>query len=159
MSYLRKLAHLEEQLGPAYWAALLDPKNTGKVREFIDEKLIVIPAKITVGGRTYEVLPLLKEGQVRLFAEEAVARTREMGAYLGQEELNHLLSHCGEIPGEFKHKMFLFTGVLFSEHCREERVHHGGPDDLACVRHYEGKWIRSWYRRFERDCYLLRPKP
>ena len=61
MSDFRATAHLQEQLGETRWAALIDPANTGKIKDLCDKLVAAaIPTEITVGGVVYEVLPILR---------------------------------------------------------------------------------------------------
>ena len=69
-----------------------------------------LPTEMTVGGRTYEILNFLQEGEERVNGYTMTARAKEKGAHIGQEEGEHILRHQDEIPAALQGKVvFVFT--------------------------------------------------
>lgn len=112
MSDLRKLEHLVEQLGEERFAALIDSGNTGKVKNFCSQLLkdAAIPTAMTIGGRTYDILAFLREGEEMLIGDLMVDRAKEMGANLGKDDGQYILDHQDEIPAALRGEVvFVFT--------------------------------------------------
>ncbi len=70
---------------------------------------------MTLGGRTYEVLSFLREGEDYLMGSQLVVRVKEMKANVGQDDGEHLLKHQDEIPLELREKTFVFTDWCIPE--------------------------------------------
>lgn len=134
MSILRPLAHLQEQLTPEQFAALISSNNTKEVRDFCIQ-LLTIPAEMTVGGRTYEIVPFL---QSSLSGDGMVARAKEMQADLGEEECQHILSFQKDIPRKVKGRVvFYFPGWGKPGEPRYIAAIDGNDDQFG--------WLHSWY--------------
>lgn len=136
MSDFRKLAHLQEQLGPERFAALIDSGNTGKIKEFCDNLVSArLPTELTIGDRTYDILGFLREGKTSLLGSTVVERAKQMSANLGEEDGQYLLDHQQDIPATLRGKVaFVFT----------DWRHPGSPVDVCCVSWDGGRWVRNW---------------
>jgi hypothetical protein len=111
MDTLRSVSHLQRELGDELFAALVNSDNTAAVREFAETLVAsaVLSAEMTIGGRTYEILGFLKEGEESVRGDMMVSRAKEMNAYLGKEDCEFLLAHRGEIPPALRSKaVFVF---------------------------------------------------
>ncbi|MDP3245300.1 MAG: hypothetical protein Q8M83_06650 [bacterium] len=137
MSNLRKLAHLEEQLGEDRFGVLISSDNTGKVKAFCDELLKdTLPSTITIAGRTYNILGFLKGKETSVVGHTMVERAKEMAAHLGEDDGKHILEHKNEIPVALRGKVaFVFT----------DWRHPDYPEDVAGVFWYGGRWVQLWY--------------
>ncbi len=111
MSDLRKLAHLQEQLGSGRFEALISSDNTGKVKEFCDGLLRdMMPTEMTICGRTYEILSFLEGNERDVAGHTMVRRSHKMGAHLGENDGYYLLDHQVGIPTILRGKVFfVFT--------------------------------------------------
>jgi len=136
MSDLRKLAHLQEQLGDEKFTVLIDSGNTGKVKEFCDGLLNdAIPTEMTVGGRTYDLLGFLQGDEKSVVGHTMVERAVEMEANLGKEDGEHILEHQGDIPEELRGKVyFVFT----------DWRHPDDSDSVFFVYWGDDRWVRDW---------------
>ena len=138
MDTLRSVSHLQKELGDDLFNVLVSSDNTGAVREFA-EKLAkdALPTVITVGGRTYDLLGFLKEGEEYVGGNTMVARAKEMSAHLGQDDGEHLLKHQGDIPVALCGKVvFVFT----------DWRHPDGSGRVACVCWDGDRWVQCWGR-------------
>lgn len=73
------------------------------------------PTEFTISGRTYELVPFLKEGESYISGHTMVERAKELNASLGEEDGQFILKHQDEIPVELRGKICLvFTG--WSDH-------------------------------------------
>jgi len=153
MSDLRKLSHLQEQLGNERFAALIDSGNTGQVKEFCD-KLVkaAIPASFTVGDRTYDILNFLRGDEKSVVGHTVVERAKEMDAHLGEDDGQYLLDNQQDIPIALRSKVvFVFT----------DWRHPGYSDYVYYVCWDGGQWIGLWYwlgNRLYDDSRVLRRK-
>jgi len=136
MSNLRKLAHLQEQLGDEQFAALIDSGNTGKVKAFCDNLVKdAMPTEITVGDRTYDILGFLKGNETSVLGHTMAERAKEMNANLGQDDGQYLLYHQGYIPVSLRGKViFVFT----------DWRHPSLSGRVVCVCWVDGRWARYW---------------
>jgi len=137
MSGLRSLAHLEEQLGPDRFAVLIDPGNTGKVRDFCDGLLKdALPTTLTIGDRTYDLLGFLRGDEKSVRGNVMVDRVKKMNAHLGEDDGNNLLEHQADIPVALRGKVvFVFTDWRH-------------PDDSGLVYYvyWDGRrWVQDWH--------------
>ena len=57
----------------------------------------VLPTKMTIGDRSYELLSPLKEGEEFVEHDVMVARATEMGAYVSLEETGYILKRQVEV--------------------------------------------------------------
>ncbi len=132
----RELAHLKEQLGDERFAALIDSGNTGKVKEFCDQLLKdALPTTMTVGGRTYDILGFLEEGETSVVGSTMVVRAKEMSAHLGKDDGQHLLDHQEDIPEALRGKVaFVFTAWR----------HPVNPENVAYVNWSGDRWVQNW---------------
>lgn len=139
MSDFRKLAHLEEQLGPERFAALIRSANTGKVKAFCDQLTAAHPTTMTVGGRTYDILEFFEVGEQFVKGDMVVSRAKAMGAHQGRDDGEHLLAHQDEIPMALRSKVaFVFTDWQYPD----------SPGSV-CFVYWDGDhWIQN---RFELD--------
>ncbi len=70
----------------------------------------VLPKKIVVGDRTYEVFSYLRDGE-KWDYHTMVERAKEVDAHLGQDDGEYLLDYQGDIPVVFRERVaFFFTG-------------------------------------------------
>lgn len=96
-----------------------------------------IPCEITVGCRTYEVLPVLREGDGgTVNGDTMITRAKEMSANLGEKDGQHLLAHQAEIPASLRGKV----AFVFTDWRRPDDFRH-----VASVYWDGGRWIQSWY--------------
>ena len=94
-----------------------------------------LPTELTIGGRTYDILSFLKEGEDSIIGHEMVKRAKELNAHLGKDDREHLLKHQNEIPTELRGNVyFVFT----------DEPHPDDPDLVAYVRWYSGLWYCDW---------------
>ncbi len=95
----------------------------------------ILPTEFTVGDRTYELVPFLKEGKGDVSSDTMVARAKEMGADLGEEDGTFILEHQDEIPREYQGKFWLvFTAWRLPS----------SPRNIACLRWYDCRWYQYW---------------
>ena len=66
-----------------------------------------LPTEFTISGRTYELVPFLKEGESSVSGDVMVGRAKELNANLGQEDCTFILDHQAEIPQELRGKVCL----------------------------------------------------
>ena len=105
-------------------------------RENFQEFLITLRAlatELTLGGRTYDIPALLREGETSVKGDIMVARAEEMGANSGQEDGEHFLRYQNEIPVALRDKLFVFTDGRDSVY-----VYYVYWGEAA------GRWVRSW---------------
>jgi len=134
---LRAMAHLKEQLGDERFAALIDSGNTGKVKEFCDQLVKdALPAEMTVGGRTYEILGFLRGDEKSVAGYVMVERAKEMNANRGQDDGEHILTYQNEIPVALHGKV----AFVFPDWRRP-----GDPGVAYCVVWSGDWWIRNRY--------------
>lgn len=154
VSNLRKLAHLEEQLGERAFDALISSGNTACVRAFarllsstdphaaraIRDRMTmkVVPTRMTVGDRTYEILSPLSGTDLLLNfwnpvveGERFLERSRAMGAALGEDEAQYLLDKQGEIPVGLQGMIILFPSWTYR--CV-------GSMKVGCIFDVQGQW-------------------
>ena len=69
-----------------------------------------LPTEITVGGRVYEILSFLREGDKGYIRDDEMrSRAKEMRANLGREDGEFISDHKGEIPVALRGKVvFVF---------------------------------------------------
>jgi len=78
------------------------------VRKWVDLK--PEGATLTIGGRVYEPLSVLRGGEKKVHGPVVVERAKEMHANFGKEEGEHLLKHQGDIPVELRNSVvFVFV--------------------------------------------------
>ena len=154
MDTLDSTTHLKREIGDERFAALINPENTGKVREFCDQLIKdFLPTEITVGNRTYEVLPVLREGDGGVVKGDVmVERAKKMNANLGSDDGQHLLDHQDEIPEALRGKVvFIFTDWR-----------HPAYSEGVYYVHWNGdRWVGPWYwldNDFFDVCRVLRRK-
>lgn len=136
MSILRKLAHLQEQLGEGRFEALIDSGNTGKVKAFCDELVAsALPTEMTIGGITYDILGFLREGETLTGGDVMVGRAKEVNANLGREDCDHLLKHQDEIPAILRGRVVF----VFTDYRRPD-----GRESVAYVVWRGARWIQRW---------------
>lgn len=94
------------------------------------------PTKMTLGGRTYDILSLLK-GDEKLFQRDVmVTRAKEMNAHQGKEEYEHILKHQDEIPAALRGKVdFVFT---------DDRRMDNHPNRVCFVCWGGDRWVYGW---------------
>ena len=74
----------------------------------------ILPTEMTLGCRTYEILNFHKENETHVRCIDMVARAKEMGINLGEEDARHILKHQNEIPERLREKAaFAFTDWHF----------------------------------------------
>lgn len=99
MSQLRSLAHLEEQLGPARFGVLMNPRYTGRFKKFCDQ-LVDESAVLVLKDRTYDLVCPVCEGEDSIGGATFAARAKTMSADVDKPALDHLLKHfsLSDIP-------------------------------------------------------------
>ena len=136
MSDLRKLAHLQEQIGDERFATLIDSGNTGKVKEFCDALVKgVTPTEMTIGSHTYEILDFLREGETSVTRHTMVERAKEMNAHLGGDDGQNFLDNQKDVPASVRDLMFVFTDWRRPDY----------SEDVYCVYWCGGRWVQNWY--------------
>ena len=95
------------------------------------------PQGITVGDRIYELVYFLNEGESSVTGDVMIERAKVLNASLGEEDGKYILDHQGEIPEEFRGKVYLvFPGW------RNPPV---SPQDFACLDWDGNRWYQRWY--------------
>lgn len=110
-----------------------------------------LPNTMTVGGRAYEIISLIKSEEHHY--SELLDTAEEMNADLGEEDCKHILEYQKDIPHGLRGKItFVFTGWS----CPDKRL------DIACIV-WEEKykcWCLNWIYLgnywFKDDCGLRR---
>jgi hypothetical protein len=93
-------------------------------------------AEMTIGGRTYNPLSFLRDGETSVIGYTMVRRAREMGAHLAKEERKHLLNYQDEIPTSFQDEIgFVFT---------DEDYVDGDSRSVCYVFYQEDRWLADW---------------
>lgn len=137
MSYFRKLAHLEEQLGEERFEALLCSDNTGEVKAFCDGLLGIgiTPTRMTVGGRTYEILegPFALEGGYKISFSGMVECAKTWLTHLGENDGGHILEHQEDIPRILRKRVFVFT----------DWQHPDDPEYITYIHWHFDHWERG----------------
>lgn len=148
MDTLRSAAHLAREIGDDAFAALVSSDNTDAVRAFANGLVkSSFPVQMTVGGRTYDILTFLHEGENVVAGTTMVSRAKKMDASLGQEDGEHLLAHQDGIPVALQGKVvFVFT----------DWRHPGDPGHVAFVYWDGGRWVQDGGLARQR---LARPRP
>lgn len=91
--------------------------------------------QLTIGGRTYELVPYLKEGESSVTGDTMVERAQEFNANLGEEDGRFILKHQTEIPEEFRGKFYLvFTAWRIPSN----------PQSVACLYWVGYRWCQFW---------------
>ena len=121
-SDLRKLAHLQEQLGKILWIALLDPSNTGRVRGFCNKLL----REMTIGVHTYKLVCGFRERREELRDD-----------FLGEEDARYLLKHRKDIPRVFEERDGAFVFPKWK--CPSD-------DEKVAYISFSGGWYHRWDR-------------
>ncbi|MDD4900692.1 MAG: hypothetical protein PHS62_01100 [Patescibacteria group bacterium] len=104
----RSVAHLQEQLGQERFLALIDPVNTGKVREFCDELIrTTLPTEMTVGDRTYEIINFTKE-EPSMFGAVLINQESQRSGRLQGEDMEHILKRQQDIPASLRCVILIF---------------------------------------------------
>ena len=63
--------------------------------------------EFTIGGRVYELVPFLSEGESCVSGDTMVERAQELKANLGEEDGAFILEHQNDIPQEYRGKIYL----------------------------------------------------
>lgn len=108
-------------------------------------------AEFTIGGRTYELVPFLKEGESSVSGDTMVERAVELNANLGEDDGQFILEHQDEIPQKLRGKIFLvFTSWRGPS----------GPRGVACLRWGGDRWYQGWdWLGWGGDGRLVRRRP
>lgn len=94
-----------------------------------------LPTEFTLGDRTYELVPFLKEGESYIRGNTVVGRAKKLNANLGQDDSQFILEHQDEIPRELQGKFYLvFAGLR-------------DPSDPESVAYLDWNGC-SWYLRW-----------
>ena len=95
----------------------------------------LLPDTMTIGGRTYDILPILKVKGKMVKGDTMVEQAKEMNAHLGKDDRNHLLTHQSEIPVALRGKVaFVFTD--------DRRL--DDSEDVYCVDWNGAHWVTDW---------------
>lgn len=116
-------------------------------------KETVVSNEMTVGGTTYEILSFLKEGEKSVKGDVMVSRTEEMGANLGESDLERIFEYQDDIQVELHGEViFVFTD------CR----HRVSSESVACA-NWDGDSLQREWRGLSLDWSriyrVLRRKP
>ncbi len=125
---------------------LINQSNSGKIsremlQAFLNCELVVphlnVEGEVIIlhlGDRTYEALTPLKPGEISICDCTMVQRSKEMRAYLGEEEARYLMKHQAGIPVVLQGRIsFIFRGWCKPDHAAE--VYHDGAE-----------WVMTWAR-------------
>ena len=95
-----------------------------------------LPTTFTIVDRTYELVPILEEGESYVNGDTLVERAQELGANLGEEEGRFISEHQDEIPQEFQGKFYLvFTAWR----------NLSNPQYVAYLDWHGHNWYRHWH--------------
>ena len=157
MDSLHSVAHLQREIGDDLFATLINSDNTAAVRRFAEElRKSGPPMSMTVGGRTYDILGFLEDGEGCVNGLFMVhrARNRKMSAHLGKEEWEHILAHQDEIPVDLRDKVsFAFT---------DDRDGQSPYQDITCIWWHRDQWVlgkRHLSEDWDDTYRVLRRKP
>lgn len=78
----------------------------------------------TIGDRTYELVPFLRENERWVKGDTMVERAKELNANLGEEDGQFILKHQTETPVEFRSRFYLVFPAWHSP---------SGPRHVACL--------------------------
>lgn len=134
----RKLAHLEEQIGPRRFdKILLNPEFTGRIRRCLDDILEgPLSDLITVGGRTYAVLCFLNDDEVACSGDEMSSRLKQGRLTIGKSSAQHFLGNNSEIPSVFQDRVVFVIPNWESKKSSERFV--------ACFEWADKAWSLTW---------------
>jgi hypothetical protein len=132
-----QILRLREVLGEIAFAALIDPRNFGLVREFVQRELLPasLPDTFSVGSNRYEVLSPLYDGEQWIDGSLMIERAGQLCADLGSEHGQYFLDRREEIPREFAS---LISFVLPGWRKR------GVPDQVAVITTLGTTWTQEW---------------
>lgn len=153
MDFLKAAGHLLREIGDEAFTVLVDPKNTGKVRELI-RKLVEesIPNMMVIDGVAYEILSFHDGDEETIKGHELVSRVSKLKANHSKSDRQLVLTKQKDIPVAVRGKvLFVFIGDK-SE---------GDPDLVCCISWYGFRWIEDWCGRdviLSRNCRVLRRK-
>ena len=70
-----------------------------------------LPTEMTVGGITYEILSFMRDEDLNFVVDgdTMIERVKEMGAYLGKEDGEHILKYQDDIPHDLRERGLLFA--------------------------------------------------
>jgi len=100
VSLFSQITYLAEQIGEMGFLALISRKNTDKVKKFT--KILLGFVTMMIGDRTYESLPYLRGIEREIDGATLVARAKDLDANLGEEDVQHFLSHQKDIPVDLR---------------------------------------------------------
>lgn len=93
------------------------------------------PTEMTIAGRTYEILGLLRGDEQSVPGSTMVERAKDMNANLGKDDGEFLLKHQQEIPVALRGKVaFVFTDWRIPD----------DPGHVAYVDWNGSRWVRNW---------------
>jgi hypothetical protein len=95
-----------------------------------------LPSEMTVDGRTYEIIGFLKEREECVRSSTMVKRAKEMKAYLGEEDGQHILDRQDEIPAVLQGKV-----IFVLPHWRHS---DSGRRYVACLYWRGNRWCLDW---------------
>ncbi|MDO8505952.1 MAG: hypothetical protein Q7S48_05280 [bacterium] len=126
---------MQRELGDVKFAALVSSSNTEAVSKFAETLVgTVLPTEITIGGRVYEILSILKGDEKSVKGSTMVACAKEANAHLGKEDGRNLLDNWQDIPAAFDNISFVFT----------DWPHPGHPEGITIIYRNGDHWIRRW---------------
>ena len=121
MGDLRKLAHLQEQIGKERWQALINSDNTRKVSVFCDELLGGLPNRLASGDRIYQICNFFNYGEDSVPKDIGIDRAIKLKANLGEGDARYLLEHQADIPSRLRNEVF-FTFTNWGHHSRDSSL-------------------------------------
>ena len=106
-------------------------RNTGKPVSVAQ----AVTTQFTIGDRTYELVPFLKEGESWVSGDTMVERANKLDANLNGFECDFFLKNEDKIPSEYREKFYL----IFTTY-REA----SGVRSVACLGWSGGRWYLRW---------------
>ncbi|MFH0857334.1 MAG: hypothetical protein V1848_01140 [Candidatus Magasanikbacteria bacterium] len=170
---MKKLIPFSKRIGEDRFRVLVNSGNTGAVKAFCDELVMAsLPMKMTVEGRTYDILSFHCEGERTVADAVMLQRSRELNACLGEDDAEYILAHRARIPVALQSEVFFIFPMYQRKHPVDDRGDVEGSEDtgtllmigpgiknfpeiftLSYNRDYdpiyhkgEGRWEPHWYR-------------
>lgn len=96
-----------------------------------------LPTEMTIGGVTYEILPILKEGEKSVKGNVLVSRAEQMGANADEKDCKHIVKNQADIPAELRK---VFNTFVFPN-----TRHPDGSSRVACIWWNVDRWVADWH--------------
>jgi hypothetical protein len=95
------IQELKLTIGEELFQVLVDPANTKEVQKLCEQIMI---RTITIGGRTYEIVPFNWVFGVPVSVN--IEAAKKLNACLGEEDAKHFVQYQGEIPVFFRDRCY-----------------------------------------------------